>query len=93
MSLSRSSGGNTRTTKTPGETEEATPVSTRSPPGEERCLLKCEGTNDGEEIRSTVTAGFSLDDAGGIVVEIDAVLEVRPGKTWSVTYNPKPRGA
>jgi len=59
------------------------------PAGEGGALrLQCEGTNDGGEISSAVTADFSLDPTGGIVVVLHAVLVVRPGKTWAVTYNP-----
>ena len=54
-----------------------------------RLLLRCQGTNAGGEIISTFTAGFSEDRAsGGYAVDIHAVFDVAPGKTWSVTHNP-----
>jgi hypothetical protein len=52
-------------------------------------LLRCEGSNAAGEIMSQFTIGFSKDhSSGGYAVEIQAVIEVAPGKTWSVTHNP-----
>ena len=54
-----------------------------------KLLLRCTGTNDGGQIVSTFTVGFSEDQStGGYAVDIHAVLEVAPGRTWSVTHNP-----
>ena len=54
-----------------------------------KLLLRCTGTNHGGEIVSTFTVGFSEDQStGGYAVDIHAVLEVAPGRTWGVTHNP-----
>ena len=54
-----------------------------------KLILRCEGTNAGGEIISIFTVGFREDrPSGGYAVEIHAVLEVAPGKTWTVTHNP-----
>jgi hypothetical protein len=52
-------------------------------------LLRCEGTNAGGEIISQFTVAFSEDrSSGGYALDIHGVLEVAPGKKWSVTHNP-----
>ncbi len=54
-----------------------------------KLLLRCEGTNAGSEIISIFTVGFSEDQSsGGYAVDIHAVFDVAPGKTWTVTHNP-----
>jgi hypothetical protein len=52
-------------------------------------FIRCEGTNSEGEIISLVTLGIAEDrPEGGYAVEIRGFLEVAPGKTWNVTYNP-----
>lgn len=71
----RNGGSNARVEEVPGEK------------GELR--LRCEGTNSGGEILSLFTVGLAVDGTGrGYSVEIRGRLEVAPGKTWNVTYNP-----
>ena len=56
---------------------------------EDELLLLCRGTNAGREIRSTCTLLIRYDAvAGDCVYDINAELDVLPGKGWRVTYNP-----